>query len=105
MTLLTDDMGNTFLFLFSSVSCAEPVGLWATPLRCPHVHRLASRLSQPVLAVIDRAEHDRPEEYRMPTIGIICQTNRFADECRGDIDHVTPPLDFTVLAHPRNEAD
>jgi hypothetical protein len=29
-----------------SVSFAEPVGLWATPLRCPHVHRLASRLSQ-----------------------------------------------------------
>src|SRR6516162_7425752 len=93
-------MGNTFLVLFSSVSVAEPVGLWATPLRCPHVHRLASRLSQPVLAVIDHAEHDRSEEDRMPTVGIVSQTNRLADECRGDVDRVAPPLDLTVLAHP-----
>jgi len=100
VTLLTDDMGNTFLVLFSSVSVAEPVGLWATPLRCPHVHRLASRLSQPVLAVIDHAEHDRSEEDRMPTVGIVSQTNRLADECRGDVDRVAPPLDLTVLAHP-----
>ena len=100
VTLLTDDMGNTFLVLFSSVSVAEPVGLWATPLRCPHVRRLASRLSQPVLAVIDHAEHDRSEEDRMPTVGIVSQTNRLADECRGDVDRVAPPLDLTVLAHP-----
>ena len=46
VTLLTDDMGNTFLVLFSSavfVFVVGSVGMWATLLhRCPHVHRPAA---------------------------------------------------------------
>src|SRR6516165_11618176 len=41
-----------------------------------------------------------PKKNRMPTVGIVSQTNRLADECRGDVDRVAPPLDLTVLAHP-----
>jgi hypothetical protein len=40
VTLLTGDMGNTFLALFSSGAVVARVGLWATRLRCPQVHRL-----------------------------------------------------------------
>jgi hypothetical protein len=43
VTLLTGDMGNTFLVLFSSVVAAvgtvDPVG---NAQRCPHVHRRAA---------------------------------------------------------------